>query len=65
MYYDESIKIDFELPNNIIENIENLIKARKENKKSKYSLVEKSARSREYKTSIDWLISSNMSLKCQ
>lgn len=37
----------------------------KENKKFKYSLVEKSARSREYETSIDWLISSNMVLKCQ
>ena len=30
MYYDESIEIDFELPNYIKENIENLIKARKE-----------------------------------
>ena len=30
MYYDESIEIDFELPDYIIENIENLIKARKE-----------------------------------
>lgn len=30
MYYDESIEIDFELPNYIIENIENLIRARKE-----------------------------------
>ncbi len=29
MYYDESIEIDFELPDYIIENIENLIKARK------------------------------------
>ena len=37
----------------------------KENKKFKYSLVEKSARSREYESSIDWLISSNMILKCQ
>ncbi len=36
----------------------------KENKKFKYSLVEKNARSREYKTSLDWLISSNMVLKC-
>jgi len=27
MYYDESIEIDFELPDYIIENIENLIKA--------------------------------------
>lgn len=37
----------------------------KENKKFKYSLVEKSARSREYESSLDWLISSNMVLKCQ
>ena len=37
----------------------------KENKKFKYSLVEKSARSREYETSTDWLLSSNMLLKCQ
>ncbi len=37
----------------------------KENKKFKYSLVEKSARSREYESSIDWLISSNMIIKCQ
>ena len=37
----------------------------KENKKFKYSLVDKSARSREYETSLDWLTSSNMVLKCQ
>jgi len=37
----------------------------KENKKFKYSLVEKSARAREYETSLEWLISSNMVLKCQ
>lgn len=37
----------------------------KENKKFKYSLVEKSARSREYESSLDWLVSSNMILKCQ
>ncbi len=37
----------------------------KENKKFKYSLVEKSARTREYASSMDWLISSNMILKCQ
>lgn len=37
----------------------------KENKKFKYSLVEKSARSREYDSSLEWLISSNMILKCQ
>lgn len=37
----------------------------KENKKFKYSLVEKSARSREYETSLNWLIASNMILKCQ
>lgn len=36
----------------------------KENKKFKYSLVEKSARSREYETSLEWLIASNMILKC-
>ena len=36
----------------------------KENKKFKYSLVEKSARAREYESSLDWLISSNMILKC-
>lgn len=30
MYYDESIKIDFKLPKYLEENIENLIKARKE-----------------------------------
>lgn len=37
----------------------------KENKKFKYSLVEKSARSREYDSALKWLISSNMILKCQ
>lgn len=37
----------------------------KENKKFKYSLVEKTARSREYKSSVEWLLSSNMVLKCQ
>lgn len=37
----------------------------KENKKFKYSLVEKSARSREYDSSMEWLLSSNMLLKCQ
>ena len=37
----------------------------KENKKFKFSLVDKSARSREYESSIDWLITSNMVLKCQ
>ena len=36
----------------------------KENKKFKYSLVEKSARSREYDSSLNWLLSSNMILKC-
>ena len=36
----------------------------KENKKFKYSLVEKSARSREYESSMEWLLSSNMLLKC-
>lgn len=36
----------------------------KENKKFKYSLVEKSARAREYESSLDWLISSNMLIKC-
>ena len=30
MYCDENIKIDFEIPNFLKENIENLIKARKE-----------------------------------
>ncbi len=30
MYYDETIEIDFDLPNYIKENVENLIKARKE-----------------------------------
>ena len=37
----------------------------KENKKFKYSLVEKSARAREYESSMEWLLSSNMLLKCQ
>ncbi|MFR2196126.1 MAG: DUF4143 domain-containing protein [Clostridia bacterium] len=37
----------------------------KKNKKFKYSLVEKSARAREYESSMDWLLSSNMLLKCQ
>ena len=37
----------------------------KENKKFKYSLVEKSARAREYSSAMEWLISSNMILKCQ
>lgn len=36
-----------------------------QNQKFKYSLVEKSARSREYESSLEWLISSNMVLKCQ
>jgi len=36
-----------------------------QNKKFKYSLVEKTARSREYESSLEWLISSNMILKCQ
>lgn len=36
-----------------------------QNKKFKYSIVEKSARSREYETSLEWLISSNMVLKCE
>lgn len=30
MYYDENVEIDFELPEYLKENIENLIKARKE-----------------------------------
>ncbi len=29
MYYDETVKVDFELPDYILENIENLINARK------------------------------------
>ncbi len=37
----------------------------KENKKFKYSLVEKSARAREYESSMQWLVSSNMILKCE
>ena len=37
----------------------------KENKKFKYSLVETSARSREYDSAMEWLLSSNMLLKCQ
>lgn len=37
----------------------------KDNKKFKYSLVENSARAREYESSIDWLIASNMIIKCQ
>lgn len=36
----------------------------KENKKFKYSLVEKSARAREYESSMEWLIASNMIIKC-
>ena len=36
-----------------------------QNQKFKYSLVEKSARSREYESSLEWLIASNMILKCQ
>lgn len=36
-----------------------------QNQKFKYSLVDKSARSREYESSLEWLISSNMILKCQ
>ena len=36
----------------------------KENKKFQYSKVEKSARAREYESSLEWLISSNMVLKC-
>lgn len=37
----------------------------KENKKFKYSIVEKSARAREYESSLEWLISSNMILRCE
>lgn len=37
----------------------------KENKKFKYSLVETSARAREYDTSMNWLLASNMIIKCQ
>lgn len=37
----------------------------KENRKFKYSLVEKSARAREYDSSMEWLLSSNMLIKCQ
>lgn len=37
----------------------------KENKKFKYSIVEKSARAREYDSAMEWLVSSNMILKCQ
>lgn len=37
----------------------------KENKKFKYSLVEKTARAREYESALEWLLSSNMLLKCQ
>ncbi len=37
----------------------------KGNKKFKYSLVENSARSREYESSMDWLLASNMVIKCQ
>lgn len=37
----------------------------KENKKFKYSLVETPARAREYDSAMEWLISSNMLLKCQ
>lgn len=36
----------------------------KENKKFKYSLVEKSARAREYESSMEWLVASNMVIKC-
>lgn len=36
----------------------------KPNKKFKYSIVEKSARSREYESSLEWLLASNMLLKC-
>lgn len=35
-----------------------------ENKKFKYSIVEKSARAREYESSLEWLISNNMILRC-
>ena len=35
----------------------------KDNKKFKYSLVEKSARAREYDSAMEWLVSSNMILK--
>lgn len=37
----------------------------KENKKFKYSIIEKSARAREYESSLEWLISSNMILRCE
>ena len=36
----------------------------KENKKFQYGKIEKSARSREYETALDWLLSSNLVLKC-
>ena len=37
----------------------------KENKKFKYSLVDKNARAREYESSLEWLLSSNMLIKSQ
>lgn len=36
----------------------------KENKKFQYGKIEKNARSRDYETSLDWLLSSNLVLKC-
>ena len=36
----------------------------KENKKFKYATIEPSARSREYENSLEWLLSSNMVIKC-
>ena len=36
----------------------------KENKKFQYSKIEKNARSRDYETALDWLLSSNLVLKC-
>lgn len=36
----------------------------KPNKKFKYSIIDKSARSREYESSLEWLLASNMILKC-
>ena len=36
----------------------------KENKKFQYGKIEKNARSRDYETALDWLLSSNLVLKC-
>lgn len=55
--YSETVKIE-KIYNNMPSQLS------KENKKFQYSKIDKNARSREYETAIDWLLSSNLVLMC-